>query len=616
MHADLIRRVVICSSTSKPDVTPSFPQSLNQYIEQSVPSTVSDPHQVDAIARAISQLYRVQTVEWNVCKISLPAAVLSAILSLPDLLALQMCSVPLTLLMNISAPLPKLRSLRILRLRSLDETRTVSGILKEFKDSLTCLSIRVAERDDLSADVVNDVDRPAWHAHPNFQQQQQDEAADIDLETTNLKSKFLEVLLKDIDESDKLSVESLALFDFPRINLEFLASRVSFSALNTLRLHSTDSQVFSTLTTNTVLPRTMKTLDLTLGKAAFPLSPIQRPPQVAQPGEEITPIDTRPPMMSTLLRDLYAVEYLNLKLLCEPLTESRVMSEHIAPWLLQLNRGQDYNSQYRGHLRRSIKHSRQQSMSHRTRHSTRGSRYHNTSSPIVHLRKLSIHIWSISAGQNIVLAAWSLDDLRVLATSAAGKHIQSLAIDFSRNATSFNDLVTHMQKFPVLHHLYLNYTPTVYYGIGIYDICRRQATILKSALPNLELLWMNSVELVVPIRRKRTPSVTQNAGGTASGSSGTSTPVVAERSVVRSQINSEAIAQLTSDEFNSGPRHTSGVQSCGFHEGDVEADDNDALVDDEEDDMDVGEGDGYDEHFGDEFFADDNNFHIFATKLF
>ncbi|KAK7203759.1 hypothetical protein BZA70DRAFT_282001 [Myxozyma melibiosi] len=568
----------------------------------------------------------------------MPADILSAILLLPDLRALQTCSIPST---TYAPPpfQPRLRSLRILRLRSLDEARTVAGILHACRDTLACISIRVAERDDLADNVINDLEPRLWNPAP----QNEDDGDEIDLTTTNLKSQFLHVLLTNPSSSEplKLKIESLALFNFPRLNLDFLSSIVRFSGLHTLRLDTMDNQVLSTLSRDTVLPPVMKVLDLTFGKAAFPLAPTAATPEPPAHEGQPSEIENRPPMMSTLLRDLRAVENLNLKLFCEPLTEGRVMSEYIAPWLLSLNSSSNSNNinarekhryhQYHAHHHhlRHLRHSQRRQSQHDSRRHTQTHRRNQStctacaaaaaiatpSTPPVHLKKLSIHIWSIAAGQSIALAPWSLQDLQTLATSAAGRHIRSLAIDFSRHVIAFEDLVSHMQKLPALQHLYLNYTPTTYYGMGVYDVCRRQATILKAALPGLELLWMNSIELVVPIRCKRSPSPSvseSNPRSTSTASnSGVSTPVVTERSVVRSGgVDGEAIERLATEGLVSNDDHHS-IDDDEEYAYDEEFED-----DYEEEEEEYEETAGYDEHFGDEFFADDNNFHIFATKLF
>ncbi|KAK9460545.1 uncharacterized protein V1516DRAFT_625583 [Lipomyces oligophaga] len=489
------------------------------------------------IGSAVLNMPSVRTFEWNACRVALPCELLEAILQLPTLVGLQMCSVP-PILRATGTALPRLKSLRILRLRSLDETRTIAGIINAFSDSLSYLSVRVADKDDLDSSVIDDIN-----------QQQSDV---FDLFTTHNKSAFLAVLLSYL--SYPLQLDTLALFNFPRINFELLCSRIDLSTLTSFRLDTPDSLALRTLSETSILPSELKTLDLTFSKSLFPLHRDEE--------YEFSPL------MTTLLRNVRAVENLNLKLVCEPLTEDRVLNQFIVPWLLSLETTSKPQRRRRNHH-------------YHHRHLSSMTEYEK---PIT-LHKLSVHVWSISNSQTIVLAPWSLPDLQRLATSSAGSQIRSLAIDFSRAAVRFRDLVDHMQKFSRLRRLFLNYTPTVFYGAGVYDICQRQAAMLKGALPRLELLWMNSVELAMPIRKRhlspsensKSPKLKRAANKISK--SGIATPIVSETPVVRAQNSNN----------------------------DLDEDDED----EEDEDYD------WDEHDGDEFFADDNNFNVFtAADLF
>ncbi|KAK9451550.1 uncharacterized protein V1518DRAFT_408866 [Limtongia smithiae] len=598
-HAYFIRRVVLSAPQSQQSLSYASAQLTLESPNPRQPM-IMDAEDATKVASIMEQLPRVRAFEWNACQMALPVELMDTVLRLPELAFFQTCSVP----KNVpQLPMLSLRSLRILRLRSLDEARMVNGIIHAAKSTLTSLSVRVAERADLCSSVYNDIDGlqlHPWANHAPLLQQQQaaeplplEDTEDADfLSTTHLKSMFLRVLLRGLDnEGNKLVLDSLGLFSFPRVDITLIAQCVQFESLKTLRLDTMDNRVLTTLSEQTVLPSTMKTLDLTFGKATFPLTPIPAAEVASSPGAESEQIpDSRPLMMSTLLRDLRGLENLNLKILCEPHTESEVLSMHIAPWL----RTQDSPDEHgRPHHfgrtdsgnRRSRRHSRKWSGS--------------SLSSGVHLKKLSIHVWSIAAGQTIVLAPWSLNDLRDLARSRAGRNIKSLAIDFSRNTTRFEDVIDHMKKFTHLRRLYLNYTPSVYYGSGIYDICRRQATLMKGALPNLELLWMNSVELVMPIRRKgQAASSTASNSHASSPSSGTATPIITEHALVRQN--------------NAGRLQTLNLR--GNCNNGMALDEPLGYDDDEDGDDDSDEG--IDEHDSDDFFADDDNFHIFANRLF
>ncbi|KAK9369547.1 hypothetical protein V1509DRAFT_657745 [Lipomyces kononenkoae] len=524
------------------------------------------------IAKSLSRLTNVSSFEWNDCPVVLPAEILTAVLRLPKLVNFQTCSLPPQITI-LDPPVGSwLLSLRILRLRSLDEARVLNGIVRHCKNTLAYLSIRVAERDELSATVLDDIDTRHHHFHPHhfawggaafaggFQPNialpllQLDPSAnrqdnEEDLVTTNLKSMFLKVVFNDVweqqhddgdvEDSKLLSLHTLALYNFPRVDLTFLAQRVNFSKLRVLRIDTMDPLVLTTLSQTTVLPPRMKTLDLTFGKAAFPI-----PPPAPSSADDVV----RPPLMATLLRDLRQVEKLNLKLLCEPMRQDTVLSAHIVPWLIGLDHTADNH--------------------HKRQHA---------------LKKLSIHVWSVSSGHHVLLAAWTLADLHALATCQAGATIKSLAVDLSRGTSPFPDLVTNLKEFKCLRKLYINYAPSVYYGSGVYDVCRRQAAVLKEQVAKLELIWLNSVELRAPYRRR-------------DGADG----------VFTSTSSARASLSPVSSYGNSRKRCRSPAGALNFEY------ENGYDYDDDDDDDDI---EDRDEHCSDEYFADDGNFNIFASSM-
>ncbi|KAK9465527.1 hypothetical protein V1512DRAFT_210583 [Lipomyces arxii] len=410
-YANLIRRVTVSSSTLFT-------------IEQA---------EDEMVASVIGTLDRVFSFEWNACTITLSRQILSAVLALPELIYIQTCSVPVGVQVK---QMNTLKSIRLLRLRSLDEAEVVNGLIRH-SPALTRLSIRVAEPNELNVD-------------------------------TESATMFLPVLFEGISGLD---LETLALFNFARLDINYLSHCVRFENLTTLRLDSSDPFVHSAVSESLKFPSAMRTLDLTFGRSA-----------VSYDGA---------PLLTVLCRDLRSVENLNLKFLCAPLAHDHVLDTIVAPLVL------------------------------------------NLSALPFKLRKLSLHVWSISSGHYLLLAPWSLNHLDTLAHSVSGSNLRSLALDLSRNATPFQDLIDHLGPLKSLRELYVNYAPSFYYGTGIYDICRREAMALKTALPGLELIWLNSVELKMPVRKRL-----------------------------------------------------------------------------------KGWDDQYDEHVGDEYFADDNNFHVFASRLF
>ncbi|KAK9347378.1 hypothetical protein V1522DRAFT_401923 [Lipomyces starkeyi] len=563
-HARHIRRITVSAPEGDRDDSPlSF---TVQRGEEGTRCPRMSPAEAAGIATSISRLKNVISFEWNDCPIVLPSEILAAVLLLPKLMNFQTCSLPSQMADIFSPRGSWLRSLRVLRLRSLDEARVLNGIVRHCKDTLGYLSIRVAEREELSATVVDDMDTRqfAWGANfhfgvqPNIPVQQQLEQPnhDEDLISTNLKSKFLNVVFNDINEQDdeKLYLDTLALFNFPRVDLTFLAKLVNFSKLRALRIDTMDPLVLNTLSDCTVLPPRMKTLDLTFGKAVFPIArlpSIMLPVHPTQVEQEPQP-DVRPPLMSTLLRELRQVENLNLKLLCEPTRQDLVLSAHIAPWLLTLHGASPASADHDGDKR-----------------------------PYA-LKKLSIHIWSVSSGHHVLLAPWTLTNIHALATCKAGAGIKSLAIDLSRGATPFPELVTTLKEFKSLRKLYVNYAPSVYYGSGVYDVCRRQAATLKEQVTGLQLIWLNSVELRVPYRRR-------------DGADGVFTSTSSAGNMPYS--SSSASASATSLD-NSRTRCRSPGALNFEYENEYDYDDED-----------------HDEHCGDEYFADDGNFNIFANRM-
>ncbi|KAK9332804.1 hypothetical protein V1520DRAFT_324349 [Lipomyces starkeyi] len=563
-HAGHIRRITVSAPESDRDDSPlSF---TVQRGDEGTRCPRMSPAEATGIATSISRLKNVISFEWNDCPIVLPSEILAAVLLLPKLMSFQTCSLP-SKMPDISSPRRSwLRSLRVLRLRSLDEARVLNGIVRHCKDTLGYLSIRVAEREELSATVVDDMDtrQLAWGANfhfgvqPNIPfHQQLEQPNDEDLISTNLKSKFLNVVFNDVIEQDdeKLYLDTLALFNFPRVDLTFLAKLVNFSKLRALRIDTMDPLVLNTLSDCTVLPSRMKTLDLTFGKAVFPIArlpSIMLPVHPAQDEQEPQP-DVRPPLMSTLLRELRQVENLNLKLLCEPTRQDLVLSTHIAPWLLTLHGASPASADHDGDKR-----------------------------PYT-LKKLSIHIWSVSSGHHVLLAPWTLTHIHALATSNAGAGIKSLAIDLSRGATPFPELVTTLKEFKSLRKLYVNYAPSVYYGSGVYDVCRRQAATLKEQVTGLQLIWLNSVELRVPYRRR-------------DGADGVFTSTSSAGNMPYS--SSSASASATSLDNSRTRCRSPGALNFEYE--------NEYNYDDDED---------HDEHCGDEYFADDGNFNIFANRM-
>ncbi|KAK9386414.1 hypothetical protein V1515DRAFT_137810 [Lipomyces mesembrius] len=565
-HAAHIRRITVSAPEGDRDDSPlSF--TVQRGDEETRCPRMS-PAEATGIATSILRLKNVFSFEWNDCPIVLPFEILAAVLLLPQLMNFQTCSLP-SQMPDISSPRGSwLRSLRVLRLRSLDEARVLNGIVRHCKNTLGYLSIRVAEREELSTAVVDDMDTRqfAWGANfhfgvqPNISLQPQLEQPnhDEDLISTNLKSKFLNVVFNDVIEQDdeKLYLDTLALFNFPRVDLTFLAKLVNFSKLRALRIDTMDPLVLTTLSEGTVLPSRMKTLDLTFGKAVFPtvqLPSIMLPVHPAQDEQEPQP-DVRPPLMSTLLRELRQVENLNLKLLCEPTRQDLVLSAHVAPWLFTLHGAPPASADHDGDKR-----------------------------PYT-LKKLSIHIWSVSSGHHVLLAPWTLTNIHALATSKAGAGIKSMAIDLSRGATPFPELVTTLKEFKSLRNLYVNYAPSVYYGSGVYDVCRRQAATLKEQVTGLELIWLNSVELRVPYRRR-------------DGADG----VVTSTSSARNMPYSSSSASASATSLDNRTR----CRSPGALNFEYE----------NEYDYDYDYDDDHDEHCGDEYFADDGNFNIFANRM-
>ncbi|KAK9249414.1 hypothetical protein V1506DRAFT_525877 [Lipomyces tetrasporus] len=558
-HAPHIRRITV-STPPENDYDDSPLSFTVQRIEPGGRRLRMSAFEEEAIASSISLLTNVFSFEWNDCPVVLPSEILAAVLCLPRLMYFQTCSLP-SQMPDVSWPRGSwLRSLRILRLRSLDEARVLNGIVRHCKDTLGYLSIRVAEREELSDTVVDDVDARqfAWGANFHFglppTMPLQHPMHDEDLATTNLKSKFLNVAFNDVIEHDgeKLYLDSLALFNFPRVDLSFLAQRVNFANLRVLRIDTMDPFVLNTLSQETVLPPRMKTLDLTFSKAVFPLAPLQSIMLPVEPGQDELQPDMRPPLMSTFLRELRQVENLNLKLVCEPTRQDIVLSTHVAPWLLTLG-------------------------------STPRPENHDADRRTCPLKKLSIHLWSVSSGHHVLLAPWALADLHGLATSRPGAGIKSLAIDLSRGATPFPDLVMTLKEFKSLRKLYVNYAPSVYYGSGVYDVCRRQAATLKEQVRGLELIWLNSVELRVPYRRQD-----GGDGIFTSTSSARGTP-----------LSSPAAAATTSADCGRS-RWCRSPGSMNFEY---------------ENEYDYDNEDDHDEHCGDEYFADDGNFNIFANRI-
>ncbi|KAK9376088.1 uncharacterized protein V1513DRAFT_424015 [Lipomyces chichibuensis] len=552
-YAAHIRRITVSAHDGDRDDSP-----LSFIIQRGERSPGMSGVEAAGIAASIARLKNVFSFEWNDCPIVLPSEILAAVLQLPKLMNFQTCSLP-SQMPDISSPRGSwLRSLRVLRLRSLDEARVLNGIVRHCKDTLGYLSIRVAEREELSATVVDDVDTRqfAWGANFHFGVQpniplQHDE----DLISTNLKSKFLNVVFNDVIEQDgeKLYLDTLALFNFPRVDLTFLAKRVNFSKLRALRIDTMDPLALNTLSDCTVLPAHMKTLDLTFGKAVFPIAPLPStvlPVHPVEEEQEPQP-DVRPPLMSTLLREMRQVENLNLKLFCEPTRQDLVLSAHIAPWLLTLHAAASVSADHDGDKRQYT------------------------------LKKLSIHIWSISSGHHVLLAPWTLANIHALATSIAGSGIKSLAIDLSRGASPFPELVTTLKEFKSLRKLYINYAPSVYYGSGVYDVCRRQAATLKEQVTGLQLIWLNSVELRIPYRRR------DNVDG-----------VFSSTSSARNMPYSSSSASASATSLDSRTRCRSAGALNFEYENEYDYEDED-----------------HDEHCGDEYFADDGNFNIFANRM-
>ncbi|KAK9239143.1 hypothetical protein V1525DRAFT_64386 [Lipomyces kononenkoae] len=578
-YAKHIRRITV--SAPEPDHDDDAPLSFTVHERANPGGQGGEMFESTEIARSICRLNNVSSFEWNDCPVVLPAEILAAVLQLPKLVDFQTCSLPSQILpdmYNAAALGSRLWSVRILRLRSLDEARVLNGIIRHCQNTLAYLSIRVAERDELSAAVVDDIDTRrhqfAWGAfgglQPNIALQPHQlqlepplVVHDQDLVTTNLKSKFLNVVFNNVwDQHDEhehddtrslLCLDTLALYNFPRMDLTFLAQRVNLSRLRVLRIDTMDPLVLTTLSETTVLPVRMKTLDLTFGKAAFAMP-------LVQPTEPQA--DERPPLMATLLRDLRQVENLNLKLLCEPTRQDIVLSTYIVPWLLGL-------------------------------HASSPATAENHKRPYA-LKKLSIHVWSVSSGHHVLLAPWTLADLHALATCKAGAKIKSLAIDLSRGASPFPDLVTSLKQFKSLKKLYVNYAPSVYYGSGVYDVCRRQAAVLKEQVTRLELIWMNSVELRAPYRRR---------DGAKGVFTSTSSARAATTSTSPGYSSSSAFGTATMIDGRSSRkrcRSPSGTAGLNF-----EYENGYDYYDDEE----------HDEHCGDEYFADDGNFNIFASRM-
>ncbi|KAK9325890.1 hypothetical protein V1517DRAFT_126004 [Lipomyces orientalis] len=557
-HAAHIRRITV-SAPPDNDYDDSPLSFTVQRVEPGARRLRMSAVEAEAIASSISRLTNMFSFEWNDCPVVLPCEILAAVLCLPRLMYFQTCSLP-SQMPDVSWPHGSwLRALRILRLRSLDEARVLNGIVRNCKHTLGYLSIRVAEREELSDSVVDDVDprQLAWGANfhfglpPNIPLQPP--THDDDLASTNVKSKFLAVVFKDVIDHDgeKLYLDSLALFNFPRVDLSFLAQRVNFAKLRVLRIDTMDPFVLNTLSDKTVLPPRMKTLDLTFSKAVFPLAPLRSIMLPAEPGQDEQQPDTRPPLMSTFLRELRQVENLNLKLVCEPTRQDVVLSAHVAPWLLTLGNTPTPDN-------------------------------HDTDRRTYSLKKLSIHIWSVSSGHHVLLAPWALAHLHSLATSRPGAGIKSLAIDLSRGATPFPYLVTTLKEFKSLKKLYVNYAPSVYYGSGVYDVCRRQAATLKEQVRGLELIWLNSVELRVPYRRQ-------------DGADGIFTSTSSARRMPFSSPSASSAAPAAPAAAPAAPAA--------------------ALNFEYENEYDYDNEDDHDEHCGDEYFADDGNFNIFANRI-
>ncbi|KAK9456408.1 hypothetical protein V1511DRAFT_281390 [Dipodascopsis uninucleata] len=526
------------------------------------------------LVSALRNLRHLVTFEWAMCEFHPPPDLISILLQLRSLQQFQTCVVPLVtdyMLDNIAreSSAAPVHSLRILGIHSLEHAHVVGRLIRLFGSSLKSISIRVSVHTSSSAPAS-----AAASPDPTAL-----EFFDRILDTISLAPSSPTVYSHMHGRENVIAVSTLALFGFPRVNIFKLALVFDLRQLSTLRIDTSDPDIITTyLATATslapsnhpattshrgathmykpqsaVMAKDLQTIDLTFSCAHVSTS------DAAQ-------------FFQTFLGAVDAVENINLKIQTAPMMQDAVLSNVVANWVVGL-----YPRRHR-------------------------------------LRKLSVHIWSIVGEQHILLAPWTPSDLTDLAESLSGRSLASLAIDMSRSDTVFSRVVDAIKVFPAIRKLYLNYTPTVYFGKGIYDICRTQAITLKREC-NLDFIWLNSVELKQPLRRANRIKP-RNYNSERKTASSHRSSRLSPSSLLSS---SNMLSSLPSAASSSSSLSSFADENFGSEYYDY----NDDYENDNNDDIDSVNGYDSDEledaingHVRDDYFADDSNFHIIANRLF